>query len=124
VESTHPYTFEIKQKQTITCKGAETFKLKYSAQSRFPPMDFLKCIKFVNPATGIDLHKISSGTNNHNEVTVECKDQIEVQFEYADIKKLKLEYLIGHPAPECWGLKIEVKPSFGSELLTLNSFLD
>lgn len=124
VESTHPYTFEVRASHNIACKGAESFKLKYSKQSKFPPMEFLKSIKFVNPATGFDLLKISSDTANHDEVTVECKDEIEVQYEYSDLKKLKLEYLVGHPAPECWGFKIEVKPSFGSELLTLNAFLD
>jgi hypothetical protein len=52
------------------------------------------------------------------------KDEIEILFDYADVKKLKLEYLIGHPAPEAYGFKIEITPSFGSELLTLNNFLD
>lgn len=35
-----------------------------------------------------------------------------------------MEYLVGHPAPECYGFKLEIIPQFGSELLTLNSFLD
>lgn len=48
VESAHPYIFELKDTVTITCKGAESFKLKYSAQSKFPPMEFLKAIRVVN----------------------------------------------------------------------------
>lgn len=87
-------------------------------------MEFLKAIRVVNPSTSLDLYKISSDTTNYTEQTFESKDQIEIQFDYAEIKKLKLEYLVGHPAPECWGFKLEIKPSYGSELLTLNSFLD
>ncbi len=32
--------------------------------------------------------------------------------------------MIGHPAAECYGFKLEIVPVFGSEILTLNSFLD
>lgn len=124
VESAHPYVFEIKAPMTISCKGAESFKLKYSSQSKFPPMDFMKAIRVVNAASGIDLFRISSDTVTVNDQVIESKDEIEIHFDYADIKKMKLEYLIGHPAPECYGFKLEIKPSFGSELLTLNSFLD
>lgn len=87
-------------------------------------MDFFKAIRIVNHHIQIDLYRISSDTTNYTEQTFESKDEIEVQFDYGDIKKLKLDYLIGHPAPECYGFKIEIKPSFGSELLTLNSFMD
>jgi hypothetical protein len=87
-------------------------------------MEFLKAVRVVNPATQMDIYRISSDTTTHTEQTLDSKDEIEIQFDYADIKKMKLEYLVGHPAPECWGFKIEVQPSFGSELLTLNSFLD
>jgi hypothetical protein len=48
VESSHPYIFEIKQPVLISCKGAESFKVKYSNQSKFPPQEFLKAIRFVN----------------------------------------------------------------------------
>jgi|LauGreDrversion4_2_1035121.scaffolds.fasta_scaffold3283375_2 hypothetical protein len=72
----------------------------------------------------MDLYRISSDTNTYTSQTMDCKDEIEIQFEYADLKKQKLDYLIGHPAPECYGFKIEITPSFGSELLTLNNFLD
>ena len=124
VESAHPYVFELKAPVTITCKGAESFKLKYSSQSKFPPMDFMKAIRVVNQQSQIDLLRISSDTTNYTEQIIESKDAIEIQFDYADIKKLKLEYLVGHPAPECFGFKLEIKPSFGSELLTLNNFMD
>jgi hypothetical protein len=72
----------------------------------------------------MDLIKISSDTVNYNVQVCDAKDELEVQFDYADIKKLKLEYLIGHPVPECYGFKLEITPCFGSEILTLSSFLD
>lgn len=55
---------------------------------------------------------------------IESKNEVRIEFDYADIKKLKLEYLVGHPVPDCYGIKIELTPSFGSELLTLNDYLD
>ncbi len=56
----------------------------------------------------MDLYKISNDTKTFTEQTLDSKDEIEVQFDYADVKKMKLEYLIGHPAPECWGFKLEI----------------
>ena len=87
-------------------------------------MDFIKSIRVVNYSNQIDLMKISSDTIKYTEQSLDCQDDIEVQFDYADVKKQKLEYLIGHPAPECYGFKLEIVPQFGSELLTLNNFLD
>jgi hypothetical protein len=84
----------------------------------------LKSIRVVNYSNQMDLHKISSDTTNYNTVICDSKDDIEIQFDYADLKKLKLEYLIGHPVPECYGFKLELTPSFGSEILNLTSFLD
>ena len=49
---------------------------------------------------------------------------MKIEFEYSDIKKLKLEYLVGHPVPDCYGYKLEIAPLFGSELLSLNDYLD
>ncbi len=67
VESAHPYVFEIKAPVKITCKGAESFKVRYSSQSKFPPMEFLKTIRVVNLATSQDLIRISSDTNTYTE---------------------------------------------------------
>jgi hypothetical protein len=124
VESSHPYIFEVKPTVLVSCKGAESFKVKYSSQSKFPPQEFLKSIRVVNYSNQMDLLKISNDTTNYTTVICDSKDDIEIQFDYADLKKLKLEYLIGHPVPECYGFKLEITPSFGSEILNLTSFLD
>ena len=96
VESTHPYVYEMREPVTVVCKGAESFKITYSGASKFPPMDFMKGIKAVDPSTNKDLHRISSETASGNWV-FESKDEIKIEFEYSDLKKLRLEYLIGHP---------------------------
>ncbi len=31
VESSHPYTYEVKDPVTISCKGAESFKVTYGS---------------------------------------------------------------------------------------------
>lgn len=107
----------------LSCKGAENFRVKYSDKSKFPPQEFLKSIRVVNYSTQVDLAKFSSDSSNFNVIVCESKDDIEIQFDYADLKKLKLEYLIGHPVPECFGFKLEITPEFGSEILNLTSFL-
>jgi hypothetical protein len=65
VESAHPYIFELKQPVLISCKGAESFKIKYSAQSKFPPMEFMKSIRVVNYSNQLDLLKIASDSKNY-----------------------------------------------------------
>ena len=49
VESDHPYIYSVKDSVTLTCKGAESFKVTYSSASKFPPMEFMKAIRIVNP---------------------------------------------------------------------------
>ena len=63
IESSHPYTYELKEPVVINCKGAESFKVTYSSQSKFPPMDFLKGIRVVNPHTLVDVHRYTSDSN-------------------------------------------------------------
>ena len=124
VESSHPYVYELKAPVVISCKGAESFWVTYSAQSKFPPMDFFKAIRVVNVQTQQDLLRISSDTTTHTAIECEAKDEVRIEFDYADVKKLKLEYLLGHPVPDCFGFKLDIVPRFGSELLTLNDYLD
>ena len=78
VESAHPYIFELKQPVLISCKGAESFKIKYSAQSKFPPMEFMKSIRVVNYSNQLDLLKIASDSKNYTQQSLDCKDEIEV----------------------------------------------
>ena len=87
-------------------------------------MDFLKAIRVMNPQSNIDLYRISSETTTYTTQIIESKDEMKIEFEYSDIKKLKLEYLVGHPVPDCYGYKLEIAPLFGSELLSLNDYLD
>ena len=125
VESSHPYTYELKEPVEITCKGAESFKVTYGSQSKFPPMEFMKGIRIVNPHNKLDAHRYSSDSNTAgNTVIVDSKDHIVIEFDYADIRKQKLEYLVGHPVPDCYGFKLKIVPKFESEILTLNDFLD
>jgi hypothetical protein len=124
VESTHPYTYEIRNPVRIVCKGAETFTVNYAYASKFPPLDFLRVIKIIDPSNGNELLRISNDTNNMDNQHLLVKDELEVVFEYSDLKKLKLEYLVGHPVPECWGIKLEIVPGFGKDLLNLNEYLD
>ena len=87
-------------------------------------MDFLKGIRVMNPHNKLDIHRFSSETTDFKERVCDSKDSIEIHFEYSDIKKLRLEYLVGHPVPDCYGYKIEITPFFSSELLNLNQYLD
>lgn len=114
IESSHPYVYQVRDPVVVQCKGAESFSLTYSSSSQFPPMDFMKAIKIVNPQTNAELYRISSETSTHNQEVIESKDEMNIEFEYNDIKKLKLEYLIGHPVPDCYGYRIVVKPQFGT----------
>ncbi len=88
-------------------------------------MDFMKAIRVVNPHTKVDVHRYSSDSNTaNNTVIIDSKDEIIIEFDYADIRKQKLEYLVGHPVLDCYGFKLEIVPKFESEILTLNDFLD
>ena len=113
VESSHPYIYEVMDPVRISCKGAETFTVNYSYQSKFPPMEFLRTIRLVNPQTGEDLLRITNDTNNLSNKVLVVQDEIEVVFEYTDIKKNKLEYLLGNPVLDCNGYKLDIVPSFG-----------
>ena len=124
VESSHPYTYEIKEPMKVTCRGAESFTVNYSYNSKFPPMDFMRAIRIINPSNNNDLLRVSNDTTNLPTQTLIIKDELELIFEYTDIKKHKLEYLVGHPAPDCYGFKFEIKPIFEKELLGLNEYLD
>jgi hypothetical protein len=50
IESTHPYVYEVREPVKVQCKGAEGFKVSYSSASKFPPMDFMRGIRIVNPS--------------------------------------------------------------------------
>ena len=124
VESTHPYIYEIRDPVKITCKGAETFTVNYSYSSKFPPMEFLRTIRLVDPSNGNDLLRISNDTSSLNNQIIVVRDELDVIFEYTDIKKNKLEYLLGNPALDCYGYRLDIVPNFGKSLLNLNEYLD
>lgn len=123
VESTHPYTYNVQTPIRITCKGAETFHINPAMSIKFPPMDFLRAVKIINTVTGEEIYRHSNDSSNSSQTLI-IKDEIEFVFEYIDIKKSKLEYLVGHPVPDCYGFKFEVTPGFGKEMLDLKDYLD
>lgn len=123
VESHHPYVYEVQQSVTITCKGADTFYINPSMQTKFPPMDFLRAIRVINPATGEEIYRLTNDSSTAPQTLV-AKDQIEFIFDYIDIKKQKLEYLVGHPVPECYGYFFSIVPNFNKDLLDLKEYLD
>jgi hypothetical protein len=67
---------------------------------------------------------ITNDTNDHEQKEFLVKDEIEIVFEYSDIKKQNLGYLIGNMAEGIYGYKIDIVPKFGKELLGLKEYLD
>jgi len=87
IESYHPYIYELKEPQRIVCQGAERFKLNYVSSSQFPPMEFLRAIRFVDPFNKNELTRIIQETTSADINEIIVKDEFEVQFDYLDIKK-------------------------------------
>mmetsp|Transcript_9492 Transcript_9492/g.9038 ORF Transcript_9492/g.9038 Transcript_9492/m.9038 type:complete len:322 (-) Transcript_9492:565-1530(-) len=124
VESSHnPYIYELSDPVLIECKGAECFKVSYSALSKLPPNEFMRAIRFIDPNTQNILYQVSGDTTSHASQQLLVRDQVEVTFEYTDIKKNNLEHMIGAPA-DCYGYKFEVVPEFGKQLQDLIEYLD
>ena len=70
------------------------------------------------------LMQVASDTTKHSEQILVSNDKIEFQFEYADIKKMNMEHLVGTQVEGmCYGYEFEIEPKFGKPLLTLNSYL-
>lgn len=87
VESAHPYVYEVKDSVTITSKGAESFQVVQSLNSKFPPMEFLRAIKFINPHNGAELMRITDSGAIAPTTILQVKDELRVEFEYNDLKK-------------------------------------
>jgi hypothetical protein len=68
------------------CKGAESFQVKFGVQTKLPPLDFIRAIRFVNPYNNIDLHRVTDNSSLELR-TLYIKDELNIEFEHSDLRK-------------------------------------